>query len=257
MSDSSAPSQTLAAPADRASRLRIAALAVALFVVVLFGGYVGHWSWTGINGHTATLWEWLNLLLLPMVVGFLPIWLSRRTRLTPRHKRSGKLGASVFALIVFFGYVVPWAWTGFVGNTLWDWFRLIALPLALALTPVYAELRRTWTRRYTVIAAAGLSCLAVIALGGYLGDWTWTGFHNNTVWDWLHLLLLPLLIPSLVVPALRPIAMAGVTFVGQEEAAKPEPTGEAEAAKAGQTRDADGGADGSGSPSATAELQQS
>jgi hypothetical protein len=29
---------------------------------------IGRWSWTGINGATATLWDWLHLLLLPTVV---------------------------------------------------------------------------------------------------------------------------------------------------------------------------------------------
>lgn len=131
-----------------------------LFVAVLLGGYVGHWKWTGINRHTATLWEWLNLLLLPLVVAFLPIWLSRRTRVTERHKRWAPIGTSVFALIVFFGYVVPWAWTG---------------------------------------------------------------FHNNTVWDWLHLLLLPLLIPLVALPALKPLAMTGVTLRAKSDVPTPEP----------------------------------
>ena len=36
--------------------------------IVLWGGYSQHWSWTGINGQTATLWDWLHLLLLPLLV---------------------------------------------------------------------------------------------------------------------------------------------------------------------------------------------
>lgn len=28
-----------------------------------------------------------------------------------------------FAVFVFFGYYLQWAWTGFAGNTLWDWFE--------------------------------------------------------------------------------------------------------------------------------------
>ena len=34
--------------------------------------------------------------------------------------------------------------------------------------------------------------------------WRWTGFTGNTVWNWLHLLLLPLLVPVVIVPLLRP-----------------------------------------------------
>jgi len=40
-------------------------------------------------------------------------------------------------------------------------------------------------------------------LAGYLAHWRWTGFTGNTAWDWLHLLLLPLLVPAVIVPLLR------------------------------------------------------
>jgi hypothetical protein len=30
--------------------------------------------------------------------------------------------------VVILGYAVPWGWTGFRGNTLWDWFNLVFLP---------------------------------------------------------------------------------------------------------------------------------
>ncbi len=42
--------------------------AAALTVVVLWGGYSHRWRWTGINGKTATLWDWLLPLLLPLVI---------------------------------------------------------------------------------------------------------------------------------------------------------------------------------------------
>lgn len=43
-------------------------LAAALIAAVLVGGYQEHWSWTGISGKTATLWDWLHLLLLPLAI---------------------------------------------------------------------------------------------------------------------------------------------------------------------------------------------
>jgi hypothetical protein len=58
---------------------------------------------------------------------------------------------------------------------------------------------------------------AAIVLGGYLGRWHWTGFRGNTLWDWLHLLLLPLLIPLLVVPLLKPIATTGIAIEDDDE----------------------------------------
>ena len=55
---------------ERSSRLRTLSLAagVAVAAVLLWGGYAHHWSWTGINGHTATLWDCLHLLILPLLV---------------------------------------------------------------------------------------------------------------------------------------------------------------------------------------------
>jgi hypothetical protein len=199
----------------------IAGVAMAL-AIVLWGGYGRHWSWTGINGSTATLWDWLHLLLLPIAFGMLPIWLSRGTRLKPHHKAMALTGVTAFGLLVVAGYVVPWAWTGFTGNKLWDWLELIALPIAVALTPIFGELRSVWTPRHSLIALGGLAVFVGIVVGGYVGNWGWTGFRGNTLWDWLHLLLLPLLLPTLVVPALRPVVRAGLILVDDRESAQAE-----------------------------------
>lgn len=208
-------SQPTGAPVSR--RAAWTAAAVLAAAAVLWGGYSHHWSWTGINGRTATLWDWLHLLALPFAVGVLPIWLSRRTRVHRPHKSAALALLAAFAALVALGYLVPWGWTGFVGNTLWDWLNLVALPLAVALMPVYRELRRDWALRHSTIAALGLGVFALAVLEGYLGGWSWTGFKGNTLWDWLHLLLLPLLLPTLVVPALRPMLTTGVIFIEAEE----------------------------------------
>ncbi len=210
-----------------ASRLRLSGLAAGavLFALVLWGGYSRHWSWTGINGRTATLWDWLHLLMLPIAFAILPIWLSRRAMLTTRHKRTGFGFLTTFGVLVLVGYLVPWAWTGFSGNTLWDWLELLALPLAVALTPLLRELRAHWGRRHSLIAFTGISIFAVVVLCGYLAKWAWTGFRGNTLWDWLQLLLLPLLIPAVVEPALTSIATAGLL---ESEAREREESAEAD-----------------------------
>ncbi len=192
-------------------RVGLAAAAATAAVVVLWGGYGRHWGWTGINGHTATLWDWLNLLLLPIAVGILPIWVARRERLRREHKLASAAILGFFALLVLVGYAIPWAWTGFRGNTLWDWLNLLALPVAVALIPTFDELRRVWGRRHSATTFTALAVFTVVVLGGYLGDWAWTGFRGNTLWDWLHLLLLPLLLPTLIVPAVMPMATAGLS----------------------------------------------
>jgi hypothetical protein len=182
--------------------------ALLVFAIVLWGGYSHTWPWTGINGHTATLWDWLHLLLLPMAVAVLPIWLTRKAKLDSGVKRIALAGCAVFGLIVLFGYLIPWAWTGFVGNSLWDWLNLVALPLAVALTPLAVEIREGWTPRRTALGLAGAAAFVVIVVCGYLVPWAWTGFTGNTLWDWLHLLLLPLLLPIVVVSFLVPMAQA-------------------------------------------------
>jgi hypothetical protein len=194
-----------------------------VLAVVLWGGYSGRWSWTGINGHTATLWDWLHLLLLPAAFALLPLGLSPRARLTPRHKSVVMAAIAAFALLVLFGYVIPWAWTGFSGNKLWDWLELLVLPLAVALTPLYGELRARWSRRHTIVALGGLGGFAVIVAGGYLAAWGWTGFHGNTLWDWMHLLLLPLLLPTIVVPALIGVTAARLIIADEEKELQEEP----------------------------------
>lgn len=194
--------------ARRRASVAMAALAAAF---VLWGGYGAHWSWTGINGHTATLWDWLHLLLLPAAFALLPILLTRRQHLTSWQKSFALLSLGIFVVLVVIGYVAPWAWTGFTGNRLWDWLELVALPLVVGLTPLLPDIRATWRRHHTLLAVPVLTLLTVAIVGGYLGGWSWTGFQGNTLWDWLHLLLLPLLLPTLVIPALRPMAIERLT----------------------------------------------
>jgi hypothetical protein len=42
-----------------------------VFVVTLVGGYAGKWKWTGYSDND-TLWEWLKLLLLPIILATAP-----------------------------------------------------------------------------------------------------------------------------------------------------------------------------------------
>lgn len=182
----------------------IGAIALVVALLVLIGGYGEHWRWIGVNGRTATLWDWLHLILLPIAALVISLWLRHRPQLTGPWAATVSLLAAAFVVIVLAGYLVPWAWTGFVGNTLWDWLNLAALPVAVALIPVLVELRPDWSRRHAAVLAAGAAGFVALVLAGYLAHWRWTGFTGNTVWDWLHLLLLPLLVPAVIVPLLRP-----------------------------------------------------
>jgi hypothetical protein len=210
------------------ARTVLLALGAAAVALVLWGGYGHRWPWTGINGSTATLWDWLHLLLLPIAFGLLPILLSERTRVRRAHRLVGSVVLLCFAAFVVAGYDIPWSWTGFSGNRLWDWLELLALPLAVALVPLMDDIRRNWTAFHSLAAGVGLAAFLVAVIGGYAGHWAWTGFRGNTLWDWLHLLLLPLLLP-LIVSKLRPTMEATMIIVEEVEPEPPRAPPEAQA----------------------------
>jgi hypothetical protein len=176
---------------------------IVVVLLVVIGGYGEHWRWIGVNGATATLWDWLHLVLVPIAALVISLWLRHRPPLTGTRAVAVSLLAAAFVVLVGAGYLVPWGWTGFVGNTLWDWLNLAALPVAVALIPVLVELRPDWGRAHAAVLGAGAAAFVGLVLAGYLAHWQWTGFTGNTVWDWLHLLLLPLLVPAVIVPVLR------------------------------------------------------
>ena len=184
--------------------LRRPALAVPLFLVGLAlaiglgtDSAGASWRWTGFQDNNR-LWDWMHLLLLPLVLTMVPLWRARQRR---RHRAERSLLVAftlVFLVVVLCGYLVPWAWTGFTGNTLWDWLNLLALPVSLTLLPFWLgrEHIRGWEK--PALVALGVA-FAVITICGYLVPWHWTGFVGNTLWDWLQMLLVPFAIPAAVV----------------------------------------------------------
>jgi ABC-type glycerol-3-phosphate transport system permease component len=51
---------------------------------------------------------------------------------------------------------------------------------------------------WTVALVVAALVLVVLVIGGYTLNWTWTGFKGNTLWDWLHLLILPVVLTAVV-----------------------------------------------------------
>ena len=65
---------------------KVAAYGLAIAaLVVLWGGYAHGWQWTGLrlNGQ---LWDWLTLLLLPVVLGTIPLWMQERKYISHRRR---------------------------------------------------------------------------------------------------------------------------------------------------------------------------
>jgi hypothetical protein len=86
--------------------------------------------------------------------------------------RPGSTSAlAAFAVLVILGYTVPWGWTGFRGNTVWDWLKLVVLPLTVVLVPRIAEMRRHWSTRHTARALIAAGLFVALVAGGYLGHW--------------------------------------------------------------------------------------
>jgi hypothetical protein len=185
--------------AQRRWQLAITA-GLVVFVVSLVGGYSGHWKWTGYGGND-TLWEWLQLLLLPVILATAPIWLAKGTGV--RKDRRVIVAALVlaFSVLVIVGYAANLRWTGFPGNKLWDWFGLLLLPLSLAAVRAWRTLARDLSPGRIAAIAAIAAAFGLFVAGGYALHWNWTGFQGNTLWDWLQLLLAPILFGLVVVPA--------------------------------------------------------
>jgi hypothetical protein len=195
------------------SRLVVTVGALAAIGVLVWGGYGRHWSWTGFTAND-TLWDWLQMLVLPVSLAALPLWLSSHRQMSRTRTWCYCAALTGFGGLVILGYAVPLKWTGFTGNTLWDWLQLLLLPAVVATI-------KFWTTERTIEARHRIGALALAASFGafitcaYLLPIGWTGFTGNTLWDWIKLLIVPIVLPLLIVPAVTDWITAGVV---EEEA---------------------------------------
>jgi hypothetical protein len=94
------------------------------------------------------------------------------------------------------GYGLHWSWTGFGSNgTVWDWLKLVVLPVTLALVPVWQSSHRKYRRVWIWAFSLFLVALAFLAAGGYGLHWRWTGFAGHPLWDWLEIFLVSFAVP--------------------------------------------------------------
>ena len=101
------------------------------------------------------------------------------------------VAALVLVVLAIGGYALDWTWTGFKGNTLWDWLHLLILPLVLTSVTIWFAERPKWRVEWTMLLVVTVLALVVLVVGSYVFNWTWTGFRGNTLWNWLELLVLP------------------------------------------------------------------
>jgi hypothetical protein len=224
-------------------RGQAASAVAAAGIIALWGGYARGWRWTGFQGN-GQLWDWLTLLLPPVVTATVPLWLQYgkyigRARTLLHATIAAALGGFVIA-----GYLIPLPWTGFQGQTLWNWFTLLMLPTAVACTVLLmgkrigpATVLRSLRLHHRVIAAALAAGWVATVIGGYALHWSWTGYTGNTLWDWLKLLLLPLVFPTMLLPALLRWATGNAAERARHATAAPaaiEPAGEPVSEAAGE-----------------------
>ena len=143
----------------------------------------------------------MQLLLLPVALASFPLWLRFSRYMSPARRRSLGIAVAAFAVFVLIGYLNPLRWTGFRGQTLWNWLTLIILPLSIVTVRAWPQSGRDVHRGH--LAGATLVCagLVVTIIGGYGSGWSWTGYEGNTLWDWLTLVLAPVAVTTLLVPA--------------------------------------------------------
>jgi len=200
---------------SRTVRKGAAYVLTAVVLVVLSGGYFWRWAWTGLPSNYQ-LWNWLQVLLLPVVLGTIPLWMQYRKYIT-RGRRiiTGAAAAACIGLVIL-GYLLPaFSWTGFPGQRLSNWLQLLLIPAAVAITTVMVRRRDQlgrgrWLRPYQKwIAAALVAGWIVTLIGGYRLGWTWTGYQPEpapppslgSMWDWL-VLALPMAFPIILLPSL-------------------------------------------------------
>jgi hypothetical protein len=189
---------------ERRRGTRFTALAVVgtvagiALAITLYGGYGADWEWTGYGD--AHLWDWLHVLLLPIAFGLVAV-LVHAQELGAWRAVIGLTCLGLFIALVVAGYTLEWDWTGFVGNTVWDWLGLVLLPLTLSLLAALKFDVRTVRGHHLIFVTLFIVAITVLAIGGYTQGWEWTGFEGNTLFEWLKLLFLPVVIPLIVIPA--------------------------------------------------------
>jgi hypothetical protein len=66
---------------------RVLLVSIVILALLEIGTYAFNWQWTGFRDH-GRVWDWLSLLLVPVIVALLPIWYSIRMNRQKSQTRS-------------------------------------------------------------------------------------------------------------------------------------------------------------------------
>jgi FHA domain len=200
------------------------ALAAAL-LIVLWGGYIWKWKWTGLEGN-GQVWDWLKLLLLPVALGVIPLWIQYKEFIGKRRRDLYAVLVVAWTGFVIAGYLIPIKWAGFSGMNLWHWLLLLADPAAVATAIALFDMSARGAKirlgpYQKIIIVTLVAAWIVTMIGGYALHWRWTGYSRKGLWDWLGVLL-PMLFPIVLFPTLARWVTgnaAGRAIAAQEAAA--------------------------------------
>lgn len=113
------------------------------FWALVADDYINNLGWPGF--HDNKLWDWLQLLFVPVALQTATIWMTWEQR----HRRwivaVGIVIFVGFGVSLVGGYMRSWDWTGFPTytvpppdmsvhpyHTLWDWLTVLVLPASIA-----------------------------------------------------------------------------------------------------------------------------
>src|SRR5579871_2306742 len=135
-------------------------LVVAFAVTIIGGEWLG-WTWTGFADNN-TVWDWLQLLVLPVVLAAAPVWYRTHRELRVEWRLLLSVLLTTFAILLLGGYELGWTWTGLSGRTLWDWLELLVLPATVTAFPIWLALGRSMHPRVRQLGMGLLIAFAVL-----------------------------------------------------------------------------------------------
>ncbi|HEY7928167.1 MAG TPA: hypothetical protein VIG86_12220 [Candidatus Dormibacteraeota bacterium] len=102
------------------------------------------------------MWEWLNLLLFPLVLFLLPGWARQVSELSARAGAYAMATALLFVIVIIGGYGWGWEWTGFVGSFR-DWLGLLIAPFVVPAVFAWIYTRRRMREPLAAVPATASS----------------------------------------------------------------------------------------------------
>ncbi|HLX57480.1 MAG TPA: hypothetical protein VKR83_10670 [Ktedonobacteraceae bacterium] len=126
---------------------RVLLAAVVVLAVLELGTYAFNWTWTGFKNND-TVWDYLQLLLLPIALAAVPVWFAAEEEQQgiwlAQLKRILVVAVVVLAVLCIGTYAYGWTWTGFHDHgKLWDWLSLLLVPVLVAVLPIWVSVRQS------------------------------------------------------------------------------------------------------------------